>query len=128
MHSYDTLLFWYRRNAQDDWCSRVVPGDGGYTEPDEAFPSDLALDSLVALLRGEAQLHMHCYRVQDLETAIRMCALVCVCVCVCVCVHESKRPLANIFSLVMNAPHDPNPVPTSLSTTSPLFIMRWRHT
>ena len=82
MHSYDTLLFWYRRNAQDDWCSRVVPGDGGYTEPDEAFPSDLALDSLVALLRGEAQLHMHCYRVQDLETAIRMCALVCVCGCV----------------------------------------------
>ena len=61
------------KDAQDAFCAGTSTAD--------AFPEDLALDSLVALLRGDAQLHMHCYRVQDLETAIRMWVHLCCCFC-----------------------------------------------
>ena len=36
------------------------------------FPYDLSLNGLGALLRGKARLHLHCYKVQDLEMAIRV--------------------------------------------------------
>lgn len=36
------------------------------------FPASIALDSLTALLRGEARLHVHCYEVEDLEMVVRL--------------------------------------------------------
>lgn len=54
--------------AQDDWdeaCTTGVPQAA-------RRPVDLSLDSLVALLRGEAKLHNHCYQVHDMTMMIRL--------------------------------------------------------
>jgi imidazolonepropionase-like amidohydrolase len=50
---------------QEQWCS-VDP------HPSATFPYDLALDSLTAILRGAARLHIHCYQIQDLEMVLRL--------------------------------------------------------
>lgn len=44
-------------------------------ESREPFPTDLSLDSLTALLRGEARLHVHGYEVCGLPTRGDGCAL-----------------------------------------------------
>lgn len=53
--------------AQERWCA----GGGGRADG-EPFPHDLSLESLVALLRGEARLHVHCYEVHDLAMMVRL--------------------------------------------------------
>ena len=50
--------------AQRDWCTNLYPT----TE----YPTSLALEALVALLRGEARLHHHCYRAEDFQMALRV--------------------------------------------------------
>ena len=52
---------------QRAWCA--TGGGAGGNGP---FPSDLALEPLVALLRGDVRLHIHCYKVLDLETVARL--------------------------------------------------------
>jgi len=47
-----------------NWCS--------IEEPTTNFPSNLELDPLIALMRGTAILHNHCYTVGDMETMIRL--------------------------------------------------------
>jgi hypothetical protein len=49
--------------AQDDWDEACA---NGISQPARR-PVDLSLDSLVALLRGEAKLHNHCYQLHDME-------------------------------------------------------------
>lgn len=49
-------------SAQDDW-DRVCAAGKRQTM---RRPKDLSLDSVVALLRGEATLHNHCYQVHDM--------------------------------------------------------------
>ena len=51
---------------QREWCSR---------EPNaryDGYPNSLALDSLVALLQGQARLHQHCYKTYDFEMILRL--------------------------------------------------------
>lgn len=43
------------KEDQDSWCER--------DQRDFKFPTDLALESLVALLRGHVKLNIHCYEV-----------------------------------------------------------------
>lgn len=65
--------------SQDDYCTGLEAakswsasarskfiGDNG------RFPSDIALESVAALLRGQVQLHNHNYEPQDIETMIRI--------------------------------------------------------
>eukprot|EP01043_Picozoa_sp_COSAG02_P099204 COSAG02_NODE_35323_length_470_cov_0.832884_1_plen_126_part_00 len=49
-------------SAQDDWDSACAAGE----RQTMRRPKDLSLDSVVALLRGEATLHNHCYQVHDM--------------------------------------------------------------
>ena len=49
---------------QQDWC--------GSTAPAGDYPNQLGLDSLVALLKGEARLHQHCYMVHDFQMVLRL--------------------------------------------------------
>lgn len=60
------------KQDQDEWCAR--------SEKNSKFPTDLALESLVALLRGQVKLNVHCYEVYfsiynfktyDLEMMVR---------------------------------------------------------
>ncbi len=51
------------KEQQDKWCA---------SSSNDSFPQDLALDSLVALLRGHALLNVHCYQVHDLEMMMRL--------------------------------------------------------
>lgn len=51
---------------QNNWCSQKE------SERQGAFPRPLNLDGVVALLRGKAQLHNHCYTVCDFEMMIRL--------------------------------------------------------
>lgn len=48
--------------AQDDWDRACAAGE----RQSARRPKDLSLDSVVALLRGEATLHNHCYQVHDM--------------------------------------------------------------
>ncbi|KAI8376532.1 uncharacterized protein BYT42DRAFT_534964 [Radiomyces spectabilis] len=54
---------------QDDWCSAAENLDEGRLET--RFPEDLSLESLVALLRGDVLLNVHCYETHDIEAMIR---------------------------------------------------------
>lgn len=51
---------------QDDWCHNAQHG-----RVDTVFPHDIDLESLVALLRGEVLLNIHCYETYDIEALIR---------------------------------------------------------
>ncbi|ORE03980.1 composite domain of metallo-dependent hydrolase [Rhizopus microsporus var. microsporus] len=53
---------------QDDWCRAA---EGTSSRFDTPFPEDLSLESLVALLRGEVLLNVHCYETHDIEAMIR---------------------------------------------------------
>jgi imidazolonepropionase-like amidohydrolase len=55
-------------DAQDDWDSACAAGE----RQTARRPKDLSLDSVAALLRGEATLHNHCYQVHDMEMMIRL--------------------------------------------------------
>lgn len=59
--------------AQNDWC--LAAQDLDINAPDtrleSRFPEDLAYESLVALLRGDVRLNVHCYETHDLEAMIR---------------------------------------------------------
>jgi imidazolonepropionase-like amidohydrolase len=49
-------------SAQDDWDRACAAGERQTVRR----PKDLSLDSVAALLRGEATLHNHCYQVHDM--------------------------------------------------------------
>ncbi|KAK4517463.1 uncharacterized protein ATC70_000800 [Mucor velutinosus] len=51
---------------QDDWCHNAQHG-----RVDTVFPEDIDLESLVALLRGQVLLNIHCYETYDIEALIR---------------------------------------------------------
>lgn len=56
--------------AQDNWCEKASAGRkaiGG-----KPFPSDLELESIVAVLRGDVKVNIHCYTPVDLETQMRI--------------------------------------------------------
>ncbi|KAI7874120.1 composite domain of metallo-dependent hydrolase [Lichtheimia hyalospora FSU 10163] len=55
---------------QDDWCNAAENLDqGGRLE--SRFPETLELESLVALLRGDVRLNIHCYETHDIEAMVR---------------------------------------------------------
>ncbi|KAI9269294.1 hypothetical protein BDA99DRAFT_461129 [Phascolomyces articulosus] len=58
-------------NAQDDWCSAAQNIDPESTRLESRFPEELKLESLVALLRGDVLLNVHCYETHDIEAMIR---------------------------------------------------------
>lgn len=58
--------------AQDDWCD-AAERLGQQQESirlSDRFPEILELESLVALLRGDVKLNVHCYLPQDLEAMV----------------------------------------------------------
>ncbi|RCI03780.1 hypothetical protein CU098_011594 [Rhizopus stolonifer] len=55
-------------HEQDDWC-RAADNTG--SRFNTAFPEDLSLETLVALLRGEVRLNVHCYETHDIEAMVR---------------------------------------------------------
>ncbi|KAI9472362.1 MAG: hypothetical protein EXX96DRAFT_583784 [Benjaminiella poitrasii] len=55
------------KRQQDDWCQSASLND----RLDQAFPEDLALESLVALLRNQVHLNIHCYETHDIEAMVR---------------------------------------------------------
>lgn len=55
---------------QDDWCSAAENlGEGERLE--SRFPETLELEILVALLRGDVRLNIHCYETHDIEAMVR---------------------------------------------------------
>ncbi|CAG8508309.1 5040_t:CDS:2, partial [Scutellospora calospora] len=55
---------------QDDWCKAAEKLSYG-ERLNSYFPEDLRLESLVALLRGDVKLNVHCYETHDIEAIIR---------------------------------------------------------
>ncbi|KAI8333784.1 hypothetical protein EDC96DRAFT_525755 [Choanephora cucurbitarum] len=62
--------------AQNDWCS--IAEEISYNDKyqdwlrlDRAFPDDISLESLTALLRGQVKLNIHCYETHDIEAMLR---------------------------------------------------------
>lgn len=53
------------RAQQDRWCA-------GLETPATPAPTDLSLQNIVRLLRGEAILNVHCYKTEDLEMIMRL--------------------------------------------------------
>lgn len=60
------------KDAQDDWCQAVenLP-KYGRRRLDTPFPEDLQYESLVAVLRDDVKLNIHCYETHDLEAMVR---------------------------------------------------------
>ncbi|KAG0036351.1 hypothetical protein BGZ82_004349 [Podila clonocystis] len=60
------------KDAQDDWCQAVenLP-KFGRRRLDTPFPEDLQYESLVAVLRDDVKLNIHCYETHDLEAMVR---------------------------------------------------------
>ncbi|KAG2221768.1 hypothetical protein INT45_003408 [Circinella minor] len=58
-------------NAQNDWCSAAQNIDPETSRLETRFPEELKLESLVALLRGDVLLNVHCYETHDIEAMIR---------------------------------------------------------
>lgn len=54
---------------QNQWCERAEAG-AKYVAG-ESFPSDLELETVVGVLRGDVKIHNHCYKTYDLEMQIR---------------------------------------------------------
>ncbi|KAJ3300401.1 hypothetical protein HK104_000915 [Borealophlyctis nickersoniae] len=62
-------------NAQDDWCVAAQAAKSNYGKDAHLFisgrfPEEEAHESLVALLRGDVKLNVHCYETYDLELMI----------------------------------------------------------
>lgn len=55
--------------AQDAWCAAASEGSSAVSGRD--FPSDLELETMVGVLRGDVQINNHCYTTGDLEMQIR---------------------------------------------------------
>lgn len=67
---------------QDDWCDaatrikKTFPTHGKVNEDTvtrlaESYPEDLEMESLVALLRKQVNLNIHCYLPHDFEAMVR---------------------------------------------------------
>ncbi|KAI8972923.1 hypothetical protein BDB01DRAFT_808623 [Pilobolus umbonatus] len=62
------------KRKQDDWCDsaqRIQASPEQGVRLSEAYPEDLMLESLVALLRHQVNLNIHCYLPQDIEAMIQ---------------------------------------------------------
>ncbi|RIB29900.1 hypothetical protein C2G38_2027283 [Gigaspora rosea] len=59
------------KQKQDDWCNAATKLSNN-EQLNSYFPEDLELESLVALLRGDAKLNLHCLETFDIETMIRI--------------------------------------------------------
>ncbi|KAJ0165915.1 hypothetical protein CTA2_9486 [Colletotrichum tanaceti] len=57
---------------QDDWCDRAAAaaGGGGLDRVRTYLPNELQWEALVAVLRGQVHVHVHCYTVTDLEAFV----------------------------------------------------------
>ncbi|CAG8494493.1 17429_t:CDS:10 [Gigaspora margarita] len=55
---------------QDDWCKAAEKLNDD-EQLNSYFPEELRLESLVALLRGDVKLNVHCYETYDIEAFIR---------------------------------------------------------
>lgn len=66
---------------QDDWCDAAARihetfpknkpiDESKITRLTESYPEDLNLDSLIALLRKQVNLNVHCYLPQDIEAMV----------------------------------------------------------
>ncbi|KAF9905888.1 hypothetical protein EC991_001213 [Linnemannia zychae] len=57
--------------AQDDWCdaAAAIPKWGRH-RLNTPFPEELQYESLVALLRGDVRLNVHCYETHDIEAMV----------------------------------------------------------
>lgn len=61
------------KRKQDDWCDaayRIKKDDNKKTRLSDPYPEDLELESLVALLRKQVNLNVHCYLPQDIEAMV----------------------------------------------------------
>ncbi|KAJ7273060.1 hypothetical protein C8J57DRAFT_1316535 [Mycena rebaudengoi] len=57
------------KNAQDQYCSKALAGQ--WTGLGE-FPSELAWEALVDVLRGKVKVHTHCYEAVDIDAFVRL--------------------------------------------------------
>jgi hypothetical protein len=59
-------------HEQNDWCEAAERMEKQSTASrlSDRFPEALELESLVALLRGQVKLNVHCYLPQDLEAMV----------------------------------------------------------
>ncbi|CAO3608609.1 unnamed protein product [Cunninghamella blakesleeana] len=53
---------------QDDWC---FAAERTHARLETRFPENIELEALVAILRGDVKLNVHCYETHDLEAFIR---------------------------------------------------------
>jgi imidazolonepropionase-like amidohydrolase len=65
------------KEAQEEWCFNAEYfkkeyGGAGYSFLTSTFPSPIEHESLIALLRGEILLNVHCYETYDLEMMVRL--------------------------------------------------------
>ncbi|KAJ3028160.1 UNVERIFIED_CONTAM: hypothetical protein HDU68_002353 [Siphonaria sp. JEL0065] len=61
---------------QDDWCANAKAlqsryGSTAHLHVEYRYPNDLKHESLVALLRGQVKLQVHCYQVNDIDMMLR---------------------------------------------------------
>ncbi|KAI8617982.1 hypothetical protein BC830DRAFT_1110984 [Chytriomyces sp. MP71] len=62
---------------QDDWCfqaenlASLYGPNKAHLHISQRYPEPLRHDSLVALLRGQVHLHVHCYQTNDIEALLR---------------------------------------------------------
>ncbi|CAO3609416.1 unnamed protein product [Cunninghamella echinulata] len=58
--------------SQDDWCDAAerIQQSKQDVRLSERFPENIEFESLVALLRGDVKLNVHCYLPQDLEAMV----------------------------------------------------------
>lgn len=54
---------------QNNWCARAA-ASARYVSG-EAYPSDLELETVVGVLRGDVKIHNHCYTVVDMDMQVR---------------------------------------------------------
>ena len=68
------------KRAQEDWCDAAVrinktlkddDNEETMTRLSERYPESLELESLVALLRHQVKLNIHCYLPQDMEAMVQ---------------------------------------------------------
>ncbi|KAJ3117548.1 hypothetical protein HDU96_006309 [Phlyctochytrium bullatum] len=67
---------WNTVNAQDDWCEAAQAavtrfGTNARKFITSRFPAPKEDDSIVALLRGDVRLQVHCYETHDIEMMVR---------------------------------------------------------
>jgi imidazolonepropionase-like amidohydrolase len=65
------------KKAQDQWCyqaeeTKSVFKSKAHTRMSSSFPEPIAQESLIALLRGDIKLNVHCYETHDLEMMVRL--------------------------------------------------------